>query len=186
MKIEQSQVTKLMITGAKMPDGLGTLDPIAVIVENFEPGAGKITITCFGEAWSSYWGCMGETHTMESFFCKADKHYLAGKLKTGIKDRVRDTNPATVEQSLKSEIIKDRREGRHNHEDARDLWQLAELLSENIANNQVGDQESDLLYTVLGDEWWYSLPMVPNPEYEYLCNIIEAIKAAFQQLKESA
>ena len=178
MKIEQSQVTKLMITGVK------DLDPVAVIVENFGPGAGKITITCFGEAWSNYWGSMCEQHTLESFFCKADKHYLAGKLKTGIKDRIRDTDPATIEQSIKTKIIKYRKEGDMEKAVARDCWDSSTWLCEGIADNNIGSEASNLLYTVFGDEWWCCLPEVPNPDYEYLCRIIETVKEAFKQLKE--
>ena len=52
MNIEKGVVEKLVITGASLTDGRGTLDPIAVMVEDFIPGAGRITITCCGEAWT--------------------------------------------------------------------------------------------------------------------------------------
>ena len=180
MKVETSQVKKLLITGAKLPEGLGTLDPISVIVENFGPGAGKITITCFGEAWSNYWGCMDEQHTLESFFCKADKHYIAGKLKNGIEDRIKDDDPDTIEKALKREIVKSRRNDEMSKSEARDAWNNSEHYADAIAYGNIGDGESDLLYAVFGDEWWYRLPKKPNPDYEYLCNIIEAVKEALK------
>jgi len=55
------------------------LDLITVFLEDFEPGKGKITIVCFGKAWTAYWGGMsGET--VAEFFCSCDTSYLSGCL----------------------------------------------------------------------------------------------------------
>ena len=164
MKITTNQVTKMVISDVK------SLDPVAVIVENFGPGEGKITITCFGEAWSAYWGSMGERHTLESFFCKCDEHYLAGKLKTGIKDAV--TTDEGLEAHLRKAVITQRLEGDLTKRQARDLWEMA-------SRTEIGD--ADNLYSILGDEWWLQLPEEPNPEYRYLCRIILAVQDAFKQ-----
>ena len=48
MKLETSTVTKLQLTE------LNNLDPISVILENYEPGKGKIIIECCGKSWSSF------------------------------------------------------------------------------------------------------------------------------------
>lgn len=56
MKVTTSLVTQLKIT--EVPN----LDPIDVMLENFEPGKGRITIRCYTKAWTSYWGGMsGQT-----------------------------------------------------------------------------------------------------------------------------
>jgi len=55
------------------------LDPITVFLEDFELSKGKITITCFGKAWTAYWGGMSGK-TVAEFFCSCDVHYLAGNL----------------------------------------------------------------------------------------------------------
>lgn len=55
------------------------LDPIRVITENFEPGAGRIIITCYDAAWVGYWGAMSGK-SVEQFFIDCDAEYLAGNL----------------------------------------------------------------------------------------------------------
>ena len=56
MKIEASKVTKLLISEVQ------GLDPITVFLEDYEPGKGKITVSCWGKSWTAYWG--GMRHTM--------------------------------------------------------------------------------------------------------------------------
>ena len=72
--IQDKTVTAWVIVGAK------ALDPITYIAENHRPGAGTMTITCYGRAWTGYWGAMGDENTVESFFSKADTGYLVGKM----------------------------------------------------------------------------------------------------------
>ena len=182
MKISETNVRKLIITDAPMPEGRGVLDPISVYIEDFGPGAGKITITCFGEAWSHYWSHMGEQHTLATFFSKCDQHYLAGKLKNGIDHIIRDDDPASVEQALKRKIIERRLEDSFDKETARGLWNEVEYMAEGIAGNAIGDSESELLFHLFGDEWWHCLPKKTNPAYEYLCQIIKTVQAALRQL----
>lgn len=166
MKITTSQVTKMTI------NGVPNLDPVAVIVENHGKGAGKITITCWGEAWSHFWSHMGESSTLEAFFCGCGEHYLAGKLKSGIRDEIDDDDNEALEALLKAEIVKDRRAGDLTHEKARDLWNEAICVS--YGNH------ADICYDILGDEWGYRMPKKPNHAYEYLCRIILTVQAAFK------
>lgn len=178
MTVERYTVEKLLIRNAPVSDGLGTLDPVSVIVEDFGPGAGKITITCFGEAWSNYWGSMGEQHTLMSFFLKCDSDYLVRKLKGGIEHEIRYLDAERMEKDLKAEIVRLRRQDDLTHEQAREYWNDA---------CGVGVDESDysgIYADVFGDEWWYRLPRKPNPDYEYLTRIVQAVKAGFKQLQE--
>lgn len=71
MIVKQTTVTRLEITEAPR------LDPIRVYIENYEPGKGRITISCYDAAWVGYWGAMSGG-TIEAFFCSSHADYLAG------------------------------------------------------------------------------------------------------------
>lgn len=73
MITKQSTVTRLEITEAK------SLDPIRVYIEDYEPGKGRITISCYDSAWVGYWGGMGGG-TISEFFTRSDAGYLIGNL----------------------------------------------------------------------------------------------------------
>jgi len=169
MKIQKSTAEKLTITGVE------NLDPVAVIVEDFGPGQGKITITCFGDAWSHYWSHMGEDNKLADFFCGCDEHYLAKKLKSGINSKIDDDDDEALEKLLKVKIIEGRKDDSFNKNQARDLWDRTKCVE---ASNP--SAHSDLLYDVLGDEWWCCTPKKPNPGYEYLCRIIKTVQAAMK------
>ena len=79
MKIEKSEVTKLTLTELK------NLDLVNVFLEDYEHGKGKITIECYGKAWSAYWGGMGD-RTISKFFCSANNGYIIGKLDGRLRD----------------------------------------------------------------------------------------------------
>lgn len=73
MRVTETQVTKLTIAGAK------NLDTVHAILEDTGAGAGKLTLECFGDAWSHYWSSMGP-RTAREFVLKAGDEYLASKL----------------------------------------------------------------------------------------------------------
>lgn len=77
MKVAKTNITQLVITEAE------ALDPVRVMIENMRPGAGSITITCFGKSWTSYWGSMGDG-TVEEFFIGCNDSYLVNCLSRGI------------------------------------------------------------------------------------------------------
>lgn len=172
MKLSTTQVTKLLITD------LTDMDPIALIVEDFSPGAGKITITSAGEAWTCYWSHMGEHHTLRSFFSKCSTQYLVGKLKTGIDHRIADDDSEALSKLLCKTIIERRREGDLERDKARDLWDDAQSV-------YFGEHQ-DLCAEVLGDDWWGCMPKKVNPEYEWLAKIVDTVKAAFALEKAEA
>lgn len=58
---------------------LGPLDGIHVFWLDFAPGQGSVTITCWGQAWSAYFGGMG-TGTIKDFFASCDTGYMVTKL----------------------------------------------------------------------------------------------------------
>jgi hypothetical protein len=73
MEIESIEVTQIKLTKLK------ALDPIQVTLDDIEKGKGRIIITCYGSAWTSYWGGMSD-RTISEFFCDCDEHYLANNL----------------------------------------------------------------------------------------------------------
>ncbi len=73
MDIEESNTIKLHLSD------LDSLDPVTIFLEDFSTGVGRITIVCFGEAWSALWGGMGDNKIVE-FFCSCDEHYIAKNL----------------------------------------------------------------------------------------------------------
>lgn len=73
MIIKTSPVIRLEITKVKR------LDPIRVYIEDYEPGKGRITISCYDAAWVGYWGAMSGQSIAE-FFTRAHAEYLAATL----------------------------------------------------------------------------------------------------------
>lgn len=61
------------------PDGL---DPVTVFVEQFGPTASRITVQCYAQAWTAFWGSHGE-QTVEEFVCSCNAEYVTSNLKWG-------------------------------------------------------------------------------------------------------
>lgn len=57
-----------------------SLDPLTVFWSDFNPGRGQITVTCYGQAWTAYFGGMGSDRTIRQFVAECSPEYLAGKL----------------------------------------------------------------------------------------------------------
>ena len=100
MKVETSQVTKVVLKE------LDRLDPVTIVLENYEPGKGKIIIECYGKSWSSYWGGMSGD-SVEVFFCRCDEHYLAKNLAPGLNSTKEDLDG--LADHARNTICKERR-----------------------------------------------------------------------------
>lgn len=169
MEIQRSTVEKLKITDVK------NLDHVSVFLEDLEPGKGKITIECYGKSWSNYWGGMGD-RTISKFFCSANNDYIAGKMDGSLRHNAvdEDSIPEHAKNHVK-QLLSDF--------DIDDL-EANELLSE--LNGWSGEdllQNREILSKIYGPDYWYSLPEIPNHEYEYLCRILNAVKAALKQIE---
>lgn len=70
---------KMLVVTAIELSGMQALDPVNVYWENFESGRGRVTITCYGEAWTAYWGATGKQQ-LQDFFLSADDEYLSDRL----------------------------------------------------------------------------------------------------------
>lgn len=60
-----------------------TLDPIDVFLQDFAPGRGRITLQCYGDAWTAYFGAMGSDFTIQEFVSRAGADYLTSKFLGG-------------------------------------------------------------------------------------------------------
>lgn len=56
MQIKRSTIEKIRIEDIQDSH---RLDPVEVIAENIGPGTGKITISCYGQVWTGFWGFWG-------------------------------------------------------------------------------------------------------------------------------
>jgi len=56
-----------------------TLDPVIVYFDDYRPGQGRVTIACYGDAWTAAWGAMGD-RTVREFVAQANPGYLSGAL----------------------------------------------------------------------------------------------------------
>ncbi|BET63293.1 hypothetical protein [Yersinia pseudotuberculosis] len=171
MQVEISQSFKMRITE------LERLDPVEVLVDDYEPGRGKITITCYGKAWTASWFAMSG-QTISQFFRRCDNDYLIGYLSPQLDKSVDDDNDANI-VFVKQEIIKLRRDGEITSEKARIYWGIAESSDDvkyEICNWISGSELSGLL----GDDPYYAnWPTVENHHYKYLSRICDAVKEAF-------
>lgn len=58
------------------------LDPVTVYVEEIRPGASRITVQCYAQAWTAYWGSHGQ-ESVERFVCDSHAEYVADNLQWG-------------------------------------------------------------------------------------------------------
>ncbi len=75
-----TQATSISVFAYELkPDPELRLDTIHVIYQITGPGQGRVTITCWGEAWTAYWPAMGD-RTLCQYIEQADTSYLVGCL----------------------------------------------------------------------------------------------------------
>ena len=151
MRVETTTVTKLKISS------IDALDPIGVILEDFEPRKGQITICCYGKAWTAYWGGMGG-HTIAEFFTSCDEHYIANKL-SNIDSQV--FNIEAIRSDAKEKDIECWRD---------DPWNDYEFMEKMYGHDMV--------------DWHDSLPKTINPDYKYLCLIITTVQNALKSITQ--
>lgn len=59
------------------------LDRIHVFWMDVAPGAGYVTIICYGQAWTTYFGSMGKATSIKEFFAGCGTDYMLTKLGIG-------------------------------------------------------------------------------------------------------
>ncbi|HHI0407252.1 TPA: hypothetical protein ACP4PI_000300 [Escherichia coli] len=178
MKIEKMDVLAFTISEVER------LDPVRVMIENYEPGKGRITITCFGKAWTGAWFAMGGD-TVQEFIKRVGNEYLIGYFDQQLESTVDDDNDENL-IFVKSEILRLRRQLEISHEEARAMWYEAENADDVKAcccDYLVGEK----LLGLFGDDPWYAKwPKVPNHEYQYLDRIVSAVRDGLNELERAA
>ncbi|CRG49005.1 hypothetical protein [Yersinia wautersii] len=173
MEIEISQSMKMRLSG------LERLDPVEVLVDDYEPGKGKITITCYGKAWTASWFAMSG-QTISQFFRRCGNDYLIGYLSPQLDQQIDGDNDDNI-RFVKMEIIKSLRANDISKEKAREYWDES-VFSENVKSDICKWLSGPDLSDLLGDDPYYAnWPMVENPSYRYLSRIVDAVKAGFAQ-----
>lgn len=180
MKLEATTVTMIRISE------LRNLDPIRVSLDNIEPGKGRITIECYGEAWSSWWGAMSGL-SVEEFFVGCDNDYLIQNLANHTPESVFDGEQFTQRCQKRICILRKNRE--LSAKKARSLFNEAEELSfcESI-DGLFNAADKDFIRDIYGEEWWYGVDedgRATHPKRRYLSRIIDAVKPALRQYIES-
>lgn len=171
MKITESTVRQLEITEVQ------GLDPIRVMLSDLGQGQGRINIECWGKSWASFWGGMGD-RTIAEFFCSCHEDYLAKNLDPNLPLEIFD--PEYLTDQLKREVIKERRRGLISGGFARERFKTINELDLPETEEQLWSIASEL-EQIMGEEWWYSIPKTPNPDYQYLCRIIRTVQAALRE-----
>ncbi len=172
MKIKETKVLSLEVSDVER------LDPIRVIAENYEPGQGRITITCYGKAWTAAWFAMGGD-TVQTFFQRVSNDYLIDNFAPNMPSEVDDDNDANVE-FVKREICKLRRSGEIDQDKAREMWDEANA-SHDIKEDCCSGFSSAAVRELLGDDPAYARwPTVPNHKYTHLERILDAVREALR------
>lgn len=174
--VEKIDVLSFVITGAER------LDPIRVMIENYEHGKGRITITCYGKAWTAAWFAMGGDD-VQTFIKRVSNDYLIDNFDPQLLSTVDDDNDANL-LFVKSEIIKLRREREIDAVLAREMWYEAENaddVKESCCCFGVGNK----LLNLFGDDPWYAnWPTAPNPKYQYLERVLNAVRDGLKQIEK--
>jgi hypothetical protein len=71
--LETGSCEYMIVRGAK------ALDPVCAIFRDAGPQCGELTVTCYGRAWTAYWGAMGD-QTVKEFVHSCGRDYICNKL----------------------------------------------------------------------------------------------------------
>ncbi|MDW1507478.1 hypothetical protein R7D97_25140 [Vibrio sp. Vb5031] len=103
MNLEETLIKRIRVTDVE------NLDPVTIMLEDFEPGKGKIVIECWGRSWSSFWPAMGQKN-ISDFFIGCNDDYLIRNLAPQIQIHEPDFDQFNAE--IKKKICEIRRDSR--------------------------------------------------------------------------
>lgn len=170
-------ITKSLIEKIQILDFSPRLEVINVFFEDYGPNRGKVTIEAEGDAWSYFWGGHG-CSSIQKFFLKAGTDYLVCKLKLGIQATRDNMDAEAIQEKARKYILKSRKSGDLSKEKAREQWDSTEWIT---GGERMVDEE--ILSAIYGDEWYFDYPQEPNPEYQHLFSIVEAIRKSLIEQK---
>lgn len=169
MDIQTSTVKKIVI------NKVSNLDSIAVYLEDYSKGKGKVTITCFNDSWTYCWTAMGD-NTLAEFISTCDNHYLSEKLNPTVDREICDNK--AYEKFAKDHIIYRRRKDCIPKEEARELYDKCRYLGDYKYEDSA--EFARIMYEIFGDDWYECEPKRLNPKYQYFCRILDTIKEALK------
>lgn len=173
MKVEQSQVTKLVITDVERHD------PIHVYLEDYGDNKnGRVTISESGFSWSCFWGSMGSS--LVEFIQRINNHYWIGKLDSNLIYEIDGDNDANAEYA-KKQVIKLRKDDEIDKHEAREYWDLIEV-SDNVKDECCISFIGEKLTTLFDDALHANWPTIPNPEYIRMESRLNAVREALKQI----
>lgn len=176
MKVEKQQVEKLRVTDI---DGLDAID---IYLEKPTETSGKITVSCYGESWSGYWGGVGGTG-FESFFKRAPHESIINIFDSKIPFTQPDWD--AYKSNLKAALAN------FDVDDKEDVLEAIEMTGEDElqrAFDEMGYNETFSSYEVLLNEGieddvlelidasTADVPMMPSYRFVYLSKIIDVVK----------
>jgi hypothetical protein len=167
MRIETTTIEKLMITN------INDLDPVAVYLEDQGEGKGKITITCYGKAWTAFWGSMG--CNVREFIISCDNGYLLRKLDHRVERDVMAYDQTA--SHVRRLIIEQRRARSITKRLAREYWEKTEAMEDVSCKEDIREYAGDL-QEIAGPFWYDGFPTEENDEYYHLNKIVTAVKDA--------
>lgn len=182
--VQKTKVTKLTIAcnPQTKEEQFQKVDPVNVFIEDFGPGRGRITLECFGKAWSNAWPAMGDDRDMRTFFLQADNAYLIRKLLTS-EEGLTEPDYEGLVDAAKEEIIRRRKDRELDAETARQLFD--ETNSLNVIDER--DLDHDLMERIWATDYWFEvIPDKESSAYCYLDKIVTAVKGGFRKLDEEA
>ncbi|MDF7489410.1 hypothetical protein NFG33_00935 [Proteus mirabilis] len=174
MKIEQSQVTKLVITD------LERHDPIHVYLEDYGNNRqGRVTISEFGKSWSCYWGGMGMSLT--EFLLWITNQYWIGCLDSSLEREIDADNKENI-AFVRKQIIELRKNKDINEFEARSMFDDAEY-RDDIKQDVLSCDPFNKYGDLLGDDPWLApWPKQENPDYWRMESRLNAIREALKQI----
>ena len=178
LQIERSTVTKLVISGSP------NLDPITVFLEDLAPCKGKITVSCWGKSWTAYWGGMWDGLSIGQFFCELNTSYIIGYFDQAMSSR--QFSGEALANKVRRLVLKERRLFCYDQDEARELFDEADGLRDSPSIDHFHGAHSELMTKLFGDEWWHLTndATEPNPDYDYLERIINAVQQALGQVQQ--
>ena len=180
LTVEQSTVTKLVITGAP------NLDSITVFLEDLAPCRGKITVICWGKSWTAYWGGMRDGLNIGQFFCELHTGYIIGYFDQAMKPR--QFSGEALANKAQRIVLKERRLFCYDQDEARELFDEAEDLRDSPSIDHLHGAHCEMMTKLFGYEWWHLADDAtePNPDYVYLERIIRAVQQAWSREQHKA
>lgn len=202
MKIEDTFVRQIKITEVE------GLDPVRVMIEEYDRGQAKVIIECYGQSWSSFWGSMGGN--LKEFFTRTNVGYLANCFDRGLANRDLELDTSDMlnqfQVAMRTSILDNRKEEMIDKEDAETLWEQCNALDEYTFDKMkpehtydswkildthdmcevtwkrfFGEGEFDLSCWI---EDSVKETYLPNHKWDYLCHIVSCVKEAVTGIKE--